>query len=221
MSHQGCRTCSVLHVYCFEKNYQSTIVGLLDGTTNIKVNVNAKGCHDRTPLMNLFKVWRGIEKQIKNLEENILNLTSILITHGANLNEKDEMGNTVLHIIASGVPCLKKSSVLIEASRALLAKGADLSCINNKGESASEIAFKNHSRRFGTFFLTQTRRLFNDKSVEYINGENQNNEANETLTNKDSDEECSNGTFQNRTAGSSLILFFNEIGIIGKKTEDA
>lgn len=220
MSHQGCRTCSLLHIYCYEKNYESIIETLSDGSTNVKVNVNAKGCHNRTPLMNLFKVWNGIEKEIKNLGKSILTLTTMLITHGANLNEKDEMGNTVLHIIANGIPCLKKSSVLIEASCLLVAKGADLSCINKKGESASEIAFKNNSCKFGILFLTQTRQLFNDKSVECINTENQNNEANETLTNEDSDKESSNGTCQNRTAGSSLIVFFSEIGVIGKKTED-
>ena len=220
MSHHGCRTCSVLHVYCFEKNYQSTLETLLDGDANVKVNVNAKGCHNRTPLMNLFKVWRGIEKEIKNLEKTIVTLTSMLITHGANVNEKDEMHNTVLHIIANGIPCLKKSSVLIEASRLLLAKGADLSCTNKKGETASEIAFKNNSWKFGTLFLTQARRLFNDESVEYINGENRSNDANETLTNEDSDEKCSNGTCQNITAGSSLILFFSESGVFDKKTED-
>ena len=111
MDHDHCNNCTLLHKYCFEKNVDQVIYLL---KSNI-YNINQKDCYHKTPLMKVFRMYRGIEKDIKELKEKIKTLTSILINNGTDLNEQDRNGNTVLHIIAKSLPFVSRSKILMES----------------------------------------------------------------------------------------------------------
>ena len=154
MDRRGC-TCSPLHEYCYAKNLEKALRVLRNGGL-YEINVNRKGCYNRTAVMNAALVKRGMEKHMKNMVVQI----SELIYYGADLNEKDQDGNTVLHIIAGGIRLVKKSKYLIKVTRIILQQDVDVNLKNNKGLTASDLAFNNSACKLGNLLLLHQANLF-------------------------------------------------------------
>ena len=147
MDRRGC-ICSSLHKYCYEKNLEKALRVLRNGRL-YEININSKGCYNRTAVMNAAIIKRGMEKHMKNM----IVLISELIDYGADLNEKDEDGNTVLHIIAEGIRLVKKTKYLIKVTRIILQQDVDVNLKNNKGFTASDLAFNNSACELGYLLL--------------------------------------------------------------------
>lgn len=142
-------SCVSLHDSCYKKNPALVLEFLKLGN----LDVNNRDCYQRTPLMNAFLIWRGIECDIKKLKKKILILTKTLISHGTNLNDQDKDGNTVLHFIAKGLPVVKSTKILLKPTRIILQHGGSDKIRNYKGFSPSEIAYNNYSDKFGNLLL--------------------------------------------------------------------
>ena len=144
-----CASCASLHGSCYKKNPELVLEALKLG----KIDVNSRDCHQRTPLMNAFLIWRGIECDIKKLKKKVLILTKTLISHGTNLNDQDNGGNTVLHFIAKAQPLLKSAKILLKPTRIILQHGGSDQIRNYNGFSPSEIAYSNYSDKLGNLLL--------------------------------------------------------------------
>lgn len=134
-----CASCASLHDSCYKKNPALVLEVLKLG----KIDVNSRDRHQRTPLMNVLLIWRGIECDIKKLKKKIFILTETLIKHGTNLDDQDKDGNTVLHFIAKALPVLKSAKMLLKPTRVILQHGGSDKIRNYNGFSPSEIAYSN------------------------------------------------------------------------------
>ena len=153
MDRRGC-ICSPLHEYCYLKNLVKALRVLRNKIYGI--NINRKCYCIRTAVMNAVVIKRGMEKHMKNM----VALVSELIDYGADLNEKDQDGNTVLHIIAEGIRLVKKTKYLIKVTRIILEQDVDINLKNNKGFTASDLAFKNGACKLGTLLLPHQAKPF-------------------------------------------------------------
>lgn len=144
-----CASCASLHDSCYKKNPALVLEVLKLG----KIDVNSRDRHQRTPLMNVLLIWRGIECDIKKLKKKIFILTETLIKHGTNLDDQDKDGNTVLHFIAKALPVLKSAKMLLKPTRVILQHGGSDKIRNYNGFSPSEIAYSNYSDKFGNLLL--------------------------------------------------------------------
>ena len=144
-----CASCVSVHDSCLKKNPALVIEVLKLG----KIGVNSRDCHEKTPLMNALLIWRGTECDIKKLKRKILILIKTLISYGANLNDQDKEGNTVLHLIAKALPVLKSAKILLKPTRIILQHGGSNKIRNYNGFSPSEIAYSNYSDKFGNLLL--------------------------------------------------------------------
>lgn len=76
-----------------------------------------------------------------------------MLAQKANLNERDEDGNTVLHHIAEGTRLVRKMNILMEPARLILEHGGNVNLENNEGFTPSEVAFNNNSEKMGYLLL--------------------------------------------------------------------
>lgn len=143
--------CTLLQTYCYRKSLEGVQKHLREEKGEVDVNV--KGCHGRTALMKAVQVGRGIEKEVENLEEKMTTIVKWLVAKNANLNARDEDGNTVLHHIAEGTRLVKKTKVLMEPARVILQHGGNVNLENNEGVTPSQVAFNNSSEKMGFLLL--------------------------------------------------------------------
>ena len=143
--------CTLLQKYCYRKSLENVQKHLREKKGDI--DVNEKGCHGRTALMKAIQVGRGIEEEVVNLEEKMTTIVKTLLAQNANLNERDEDGNTVLHHIAEGTRLVRKMNILMEPARLILQHGGNVNLENNEGFTPSQVAFNNNSEKMGYLLL--------------------------------------------------------------------
>lgn len=144
MVHKEDCSCSELHKLCYFKD--------VEGASNLLsagVDANKKDCYGRTPLMCVFLLYRGVEKDIKKIKDKLAELTNLLLNKNAKINESDENGDTVFHHIAKITPLIRKDKILLEPVRLLLTSGGDTYLKNNSKKTAHQIAFENRSINIG------------------------------------------------------------------------
>ena len=144
MVHKEDCSCSELHKLCYFKD--------VEGASNLLsagVDANKKDCYGRTPLMCVFLLYRGVEKDIKKIKDKLVELTNLLLNKNAKINESDENGDTVFHHIAKITPLIRKDKILLDPVRLLLASGGDTYLKNNSKKTAHQIAFENRSINIG------------------------------------------------------------------------
>ena len=152
MVHKVDCSCSELHKLCYFKN--------VEGASNLLragVDVNKKDCYGRTPLMCVFLLYRGVEKDIKKIKDKLVELTTLLLNKNAKINESDENGDTVFHHIAKVTPLIRKDKILLQPVRLLLTNGGDAYLKNNSKLTAHQIAFENRSINIG--FMLQANEM--------------------------------------------------------------
>lgn len=152
MVHKEDCSCSELHKLCYFKDVEGASNLLTAG-----VDVNKKDCYGRTPLMCVFLLYRGVEKDIKKIKDKLVELTTLLLNKNAKINESDENGDTVFHHIAKVTPLIRKDKILLESVRLLLASGGDTNLKNNSKLTAHKIAFENRSINIG--FMLQVNEM--------------------------------------------------------------
>ena len=143
--------CTPLQTYCYRKSLGDVQKLLREKKGDL--DVNAKGCHGRTALMKAIQVGRDIEQQVENLEEKMTTIVKALLAQNANLNERNEDGNTVLHHIAEGTRLVKKRKILMEPARVILQHGGNVNLENNESFTPSQVAFNNNSEKMGYLLL--------------------------------------------------------------------
>ena len=93
--------------------------------------------------MYVFWLYRGVENDVKKINDKLVKFTNLLLDKGANINESDEDGCTVFHHIARVTPFVKKDKILVEPVCVLLENGGNSKIKNCKGLTASKIAYGN------------------------------------------------------------------------------
>lgn len=127
VNHANCDGETALHLACKAKKQKKEIIDLL---LKAHPDVNAKDHFNQSPLLNLMKEEIGEEEETEILKA--------LHCAGASLKDKDEDGDTLLHMA-----CQEGNQKLVQF---LLGHGAEINAKNNQQETPLNVACDDHGK---------------------------------------------------------------------------